>query len=121
MQNVFLLSDCPNQNVSLSQHQGKDQQPLRSSSTNQMYSSNSPRSSRGVGQLQVGDVRQLHLQGAARVSQEQQRRAVLHLLRRDAERRERLPELQDQPESGSAVLRQLLPQRVPGPAHQQAR
>lgn len=78
-------------------------------------------SSRGVGQLQVGDLRQLHLQGAVRAEQEQQRSAVLHLLGHDAERRERLPELQDQPESGRAVLRQLVLQRAPRPAHQQAR
>ena len=78
-------------------------------------------SSRGVGQLQVGHLRQLHLQGAVRAEQEQQRSAVLHLLGHDAERRERLPELQDQPESGRAVLRQLVLQRAPGPAHQQAR
>ena len=37
-------------------------------------------SSRVVCQLQVGNICQLHLQGAVRVKQEQQRSAVLHLL-----------------------------------------
>ena len=78
-------------------------------------------SSRGVGQLQVRNIHQLHLQGTLWAEQKQQRSAFLHLLRHESERGERLPELQDDPESGSAALRQLRPRRVLGPAHQQAR
>lgn len=76
---------------------------------------------RGVSQLQTGNLRQLHLQGAVRADQEQQRRSFLHLYRRGPERRERVTELQDVPESSRAVLRQLVPQRVPRSAHQQTR
>ncbi len=79
---------------------------------------------RGFSQLQAGNIRQLHIERASveRAEQEQQFSALLlHLLWRDPEGRKRLARLQDEPESRSAPLRQLLPQRVPGCAAQQAR
>lgn len=75
---------------------------------------------RGFSELQVDHVRHLHLQGALRAEQEQQRAVVLHLLRHDAERGKHLTELQDKPESRSASPGRLLLQGIPAPAHQPA-
>lgn len=72
---------------------------------------------RGFSQLWVKHIHHLHPEGALWTEPEPQCLAFRHLLWRDIERRKHLPELQDQPESCSAALRQLLLQGIFGSAH----
>lgn len=71
--------------------------------------------------LQTRNVSRIHVQRAVRAEQERQRAVVLHLLRFNAERRERFAELQDEPSAGAAALCQLILQRVPRRPPQQKR
>lgn len=71
--------------------------------------------------LQTWNISHVHIQRALRAEQEHQRSVVLHLLRFNAERRERFAELQDKPSTGAAALRQLILQRVPRRPAQQKR